>query len=76
MQGVAKRKRGPGGARPGAGRKPGPPESVRRNRVVVMLTDAELAGLKRRAAKDGNPMGTAAYKIVAASLARSAARRK
>ena len=73
---MAKLKRGPGGARPGAGRKPGPPELVRRNRVVVMLTDAELAELERRAERNDAPLGAVAYKIVAASLARSAARER
>ena len=73
---MAERKRGPGGARAGAGRKPGPPELVRRNRVAMMLTDAELAELERRADRSGEPLGTTAYKIVAASLSRSAARRK
>ena len=69
---MAKRKRGPGGARPGAGRKPSPPGQARRNRVVVMLTDGELKELKKRAE---GPLGTAAHKIIAASLSRSKRRK-
>ena len=72
---MSRRKRGPGGARPGAGRKPLPAEVARRNRVAVMLTDGELAELERRAKRSDEPLGTVAYKIVAASLARSAGRK-
>ena len=48
----------------------GPPESVRRNRVVVMLTDAELAKLHSLAGEKELPFGTVAYEIVARVLAR------
>ena len=41
-----------------------------------MLTDAELAQLEQRAERSGDPLGTAAYKIIAAFLARSAAKRR
>ncbi len=74
---MAKRKGpGPGGARAGAGRKPGPPEKVRRNRVVVMLTDAEHEQLEGHARRAKEPLGATAYKIVAAFLRRSAAKRR
>ena len=59
-----------GGPRKGSGRPAGPPEQVRRNRVVVMLTDAELAKLSALAEERDLPLGTAAYEIVARSLAR------
>ena len=65
------RKTGLGGPRPGSGRprgSGGPPESVRRNRVVVMLTDAELATLDRMAADSGLPLGTMLYQLVKRSL--------
>ncbi len=48
----------------------GPPEKVRRNRVVITLTDAELAKLHRLAERKDLPLGTAAYEIVARALAR------
>lgn len=43
---MASRKPGPGGARPGAGRKPKPAHERRRNRLVLYLTDAELEELE------------------------------
>jgi len=52
------------------GRPAGPPENVRRNRVVVMLTDGELAKLNRLAEERHLPLGTAAYEFVARGLAR------
>jgi hypothetical protein len=48
----------------------GPPEKVRRNRVVVMLTDAELAKLHRWAEEKDRPLGSVAYEIVGRALAR------
>jgi hypothetical protein len=48
----------------------GPPEKIRRNRVVVMLTDAELAKLHRWAEERDLPLGTVAYEIVGRALAR------
>jgi len=62
--------RGRGGARPGAGRPKGPPEAVRRNRVVVMLTDGELEKLHRVAAQKSLPLGSMAYELVARGLGR------
>ena len=58
-----------GGPRKGSGRKATPGE-VRRNRVVVMLTDAELAKLHRWAEQKDLPLGTVAYQVVARALAR------
>ncbi len=45
-------------------------QDARRNRVVIMLTDAELAALNRIAKASVLPLGTIAYKIVATSLRR------
>ena len=62
-----------GGRRPGAGRPQGtggPPEKVRRNRVVVMLTDGEMDALRAVADEKGLPFGTAAYQVIARSLRR------
>ena len=67
------RMRGRGGPRPRSGRprgSGGPPEAVRRNRVVVMLTDAELEKLEKFAAKKDLPVGTLAYGFVARALKR------
>lgn len=52
------------------GRPPGPPEQVRRNRVAVMLTDAELAQLERLAADQAVPLGTALHRLVSRALRR------
>ena len=59
-----------GGRRRGAGRKPGPPEQVRRNPVRVMLTDAELRALEVLAADRAIPLSTAAYDLLARALKR------
>ena len=64
------RRKGRGGPRPGSGRPKGPREQVRRNRVVVMLTDGELSKLEEIAGERGLPLGTAAYEIVGRALAR------
>ena len=48
----------------------GPPENVRRNRVVVTLTDAELAKLRKWAKDRDLPLGTVAYEIVERALRR------
>jgi len=45
-------------------------QDARRNRVVIMLTDAELATLNRIAKSSDLPLGTIAYEIVGRSLAR------
>jgi hypothetical protein len=53
------------GRPPGTG---GPPEKVRRNRCVVMLTDAEFARLRHRARQAGLPPGTLAHRLLAPRL--------
>jgi hypothetical protein len=61
------------GPKRGAGRprgSGGPPEDVRRNRVTIMLTDAEMAKLQQMADEQDLPFGTVAYTIVARALAR------
>ena len=66
---ASRRKRGERkrmGRPPGTG---GPPELVRRNRVVVTLTDAELAVLERMAGD--RPLGTVLYELVARGLKRA-----
>jgi hypothetical protein len=45
-------------------------QDARRNRVVIMLTDAELATLNRIAKASDLPLGTTAYEIVGRALAR------
>ncbi len=45
-------------------------QDARRNRVVIMLTDAELAALSRIAKASDLPLGTIAYEIVGRTLAR------
>ena len=59
-----------GGPRKGAGRTPGPQETVRRHRVTVTLTDGELAKLKRWADERDLPLGTVAYEVVERALRR------
>jgi hypothetical protein len=63
-----------GGPRKGAGRPPGtgpgPSPHSRRNRVVIMLSDAELVKLRKLARQQDLPLGTVAYEIVARSLKR------
>jgi hypothetical protein len=69
---TAKKKSGWGGRRPGAGRPKGsgtgPSPFSRRNRVAVMLTDAELKKLRTAARKGRVPVSTAAYKLVSTGL--------
>ena len=64
-----------GGFRPGSGQKPGPPDKVRSERVVVMLTPPELKELKKLAIDWDLPLGTAAYKVLAKGLPRPTKRR-
>ena len=52
------------------GRPAGPVENVRRNRVVIMLTDAELTTLHRMAEAKELPVGTLAYDIVRRAMSR------
>ena len=55
---------------PRMGRPPKPVEEVRRNRLVVMVTDAELAAIQSMAAKRGIPQGTLAHEVLARALRR------
>ena len=70
----AKKKGTWGGRRPGAGRPKGsgkgPSPNSRRNRVAVMLSDAELKSLNALAQKQGVPVATAAYRLMAKPLSR------
>ena len=45
-------------------------QDARRNRVVIMLTDADLATLSRITKASDLPLGTIAYEIVGRALAR------
>ena len=60
-----------GGPRRGSGRPPGPESVVRRNRMVVMLTDGELATLHRMAKAQQLPLATVAYGLMARGLHRA-----
>jgi len=55
---------------PRMGRPPKPTEEARRNRVVVMLTDAELDALRAWAYERGIPQGTVAHQVLARALRR------
>jgi hypothetical protein len=57
-----------GSARPG--KRPAPPETLRRNRVVAMLTDEELVKLMRVAEAKSLPVGTLARQLIVTSLAK------
>jgi len=50
------------------GRPAGPVESLRRNRIACMLTDAEMEALRRLAASKGVPLGTALHRLVSKGL--------
>ena len=52
------------------GRPAKPSEAVRRNRVVIMLTDAEIAKLHRLADAKELPIGTLAYKVFSEAFRR------
>ena len=65
-----KKKTGRGGARPGSGRKPGPPELVRHNRLSLVLTDSEQEQLQREADREGIPIATLGHRIIARALRR------
>jgi len=67
---VTVRKTGRGGPRAGAGRPRGASETVRHNRVVILLSDGELAKLHRWANERKLPLGTVAYEIVERALRR------
>jgi hypothetical protein len=65
---MARRSKGLGGRREGAGRKPGPPELVRRNRVTFTVTDRELEQLQALAGERELPLGTLAHRIIARAM--------
>jgi hypothetical protein len=65
---MAAKKRERGRGKVGRPRKP--IETTRRNRVVITLTDSELAKLHRWAEERDLPLGTVAYEIVGRALAR------
>jgi hypothetical protein len=72
VAGVRRARRG--GPRVGAGRprgSGGPSEDVRRNRVAVLLTDAELVKLQRLAEARELPLGTVAYELLERGLRRA-----
>ncbi len=75
MAAKATKKNGWGGARPGAGRPrgsgQGPSSTARRNRVPVMLSDAELRQLARLARQRKKPLATVAWELITEGLARS-----
>lgn len=66
---MAGRKKGRGGYREGAGRKP-LTGRTRRNRVVTLLDETEYRALLEYAEEKGLPVSTAAYKILARFLRR------
>ena len=59
-----------GGPRIGAGRKGAPPDQVRSKKLLISLTGAELAKLKKLAAKQEMPPSTLAYQFIARALKR------
>ena len=67
---MAAREKRRGGARKGAGRPTQIEGAPRRNRVVMLLTDAELDALKAAAAADQKAAGTKAREIVVRALRR------
>jgi len=54
--------------RPKLGRPRGAPESVRPNRVVTYVTNAELAKLERIADREGKPLSAVVHQILSRSL--------
>lgn len=61
-------KKGRGGMRPGAGRKPLPPEQRLRNRVMFAVTDEELRELEETSGEE--PLSAFLRRIVRRYLAR------
>ena len=59
-----------GARRMKVGRPAMPLEQLRRNRIVVMLTDGELAKLHRIAEQEGLGLGTVAHALLAKLLER------
>jgi hypothetical protein len=67
---VIVKKTGRGGPRPGAGRPRRPSEEIQRNRVVVLLADAEFEKLERWADERRLALGTLAREIIERALRR------
>ncbi len=59
-----------GGPRIGAGRKGAPPDQVRSKKLLISLTRADLAKLKKLADKQEMPPSTLAYQFIARALKR------
>jgi hypothetical protein len=59
----------------GPGRPPKPRDQVRKNRVVILLTDDELDVIEELAAEQASTRGSVAYAFVARGLRRYRARR-
>lgn len=57
-----------GGPRLGSGRPGKPVSAVRRNRLVLLVTDQELADLRGRAAKATKPPATLAHEYLCHGL--------
>jgi len=55
---------------PRMGKPPKPAEEVRRNRLVIMVTDAELDAIQALAARRGVPQGTVAHEVLLRALRR------
>ena len=68
---ATKRKSKRGGPRRGSGRPRHPEGDVRRNRVVVMVTDGERAILHRMAETHQLPLATVAHRLMASALRRA-----
>lgn len=75
MAASSKKKKGWGGARPGAGRPKGsgqgPSPNARTQRVAVMLSEADLQKLTRLARRQRVPLATLAYELLAKGLRRA-----
>lgn len=67
------KKAGPG--QPRMGRPQAPPQAARRNRVVTMVTDAELKKLTDLAARDQTSLSTTVHRILLGRLGPSNTRR-
>lgn len=64
---MTRRSKGPGGARPGAGRPPSP--DPKRHKVTIKLTDSQLVAVQTAAAREGRSVsewGGAAFELAIA----------
>jgi hypothetical protein len=67
---VSVKRTGRGGPRPGSGRPRTPSGDLQRNRVVVLLADAEFEKLEQWADERKLPLGTMAREIIERALRR------